>query len=57
MSTTTQSGRLALDGGPAAVTQPLPSMYPGGMRIDEAEERAVLEVLRTKRLFRYYGPQ
>jgi dTDP-4-amino-4,6-dideoxygalactose transaminase len=31
-------------------------MYPGGMRIDDAEERAVLEVLRAKRLFRYYGP-
>jgi dTDP-4-amino-4,6-dideoxygalactose transaminase len=57
MSTTTRSGRLAIDGGPAAVTQPIPPMYPGGMRIDEAEEWAVLEVLRTKRLFRYYGPQ
>jgi dTDP-4-amino-4,6-dideoxygalactose transaminase len=31
-------------------------MYPGGMMIDEQEEAAVLEVLRTKRLFRYYGP-
>ncbi len=57
MSTTTRSGRLAIEGGPAAVTQPIPPIYPGGMRIDEAEERAVLEVLRTKRLFRYYGPQ
>jgi dTDP-4-amino-4,6-dideoxygalactose transaminase len=26
------------------------------MRIDEQEEKAVLEVLRAKRLFRYYGP-
>jgi dTDP-4-amino-4,6-dideoxygalactose transaminase len=26
------------------------------MEIDEAEEQAVLEVLRTKRLFRFYGP-
>lgn len=57
MSTTTRRGRLAIEGGPAAVSQPIPPMYPGGMRIDEAEERAVLEVLRTKRLFRYYGPQ
>jgi len=32
-------------------------MYPGGMLIDEEEEREVLEVLRTRRLFRYYGPQ
>jgi len=32
-------------------------MYPGGMRIGREEEEAVLEVLRSKRLFRYYGPQ
>jgi dTDP-4-amino-4,6-dideoxygalactose transaminase len=32
-------------------------MYPGGMMIDAEEEAAVLEVLRTRRLFRYYGPQ
>jgi 8-amino-3,8-dideoxy-alpha-D-manno-octulosonate transaminase len=32
-------------------------MYPGGMEIDEEEEKEVLEVLRTKRLFRYYGPE
>jgi dTDP-4-amino-4,6-dideoxygalactose transaminase len=31
-------------------------MFPGGLRIGEEEEAAVLEVLRTKRLFRYYGP-
>ena len=31
-------------------------MYPGGMAIDREEEEAVLEVLRSKRLFRYYGP-
>jgi dTDP-4-amino-4,6-dideoxygalactose transaminase len=31
-------------------------MYPGGMRIGREEEEAVLEVLRGKRLFRYYGP-
>ena len=31
-------------------------MYPGGMRISGEEEEAVLEVLRSKRLFRYYGP-
>ncbi len=57
MFTAVQSTKLAINGGSAAVTQPLPQMYPGGMRIDEAEEAAVLEVLRTKRLFRYYGPQ
>jgi 8-amino-3,8-dideoxy-alpha-D-manno-octulosonate transaminase len=31
-------------------------MYPGGMRLGAEEEKAVLEVLRSKRLFRYYGP-
>lgn len=54
---TTDRPLLAIDGGKPSVTHPLPPMYPGGMRIDEEEEAAVLEVLRTKRLFRYYGPQ
>jgi 8-amino-3,8-dideoxy-alpha-D-manno-octulosonate transaminase len=48
--------KLAIDGGTPAIRTPLPPMYPGGMRIDSEEEAAVLEVLRTKRLFRYYGP-
>lgn len=48
--------KLAIDGGEASVTTPLPEMFPGGMRIGAAEEEAVLEVLRAKRLFRYYGP-
>jgi len=39
-----------------AIRHPMPPMYPGGMRIDEEEEQAVLEVIRSKRLFRYYGP-
>ena len=39
-----------------AKKRPDPPMYPGGMLIDEEEERAVLAVLRAKRLFRYYGP-
>jgi 8-amino-3,8-dideoxy-alpha-D-manno-octulosonate transaminase len=30
-------------------------MYPGGNRIGPEEEEAVLAVLRSKRLFRYYG--
>ncbi len=33
----------------------LPPMFPGGNRIGAEEEAAVLEVLRAKRLFRYYG--
>lgn len=53
---TVSSGTLAVNGGEPAVTQPLPPMYPGGMRIGAEEEAAVLGVLRSKRLFRYYGP-
>src|SRR6516165_7370855 len=48
--------KLAIDGGPRAITHTLPPMYPGGMRIDAEEEKAVLDVLRSKRLFRHYGP-
>lgn len=50
------SAKLAIDGGARAITEPLPPMYPGGMRIGVEEEAAVLDVLRSKRLFRYYGP-
>lgn len=50
------SSQLAIDGGERAVKTPLPPMFPGGMRIGAEEERAVLNVLRSKRLFRYYGP-
>ncbi len=50
------SSTLAIDGGAPAKQQPDPPMYPGGMMIDEEEEQAVLDVLRSKRLFRYYGP-
>lgn len=47
---------LAINGGVPAKQRPDPPMYPGGMMVDEAEEAAVLEVLRRKRLFRYGGP-
>lgn len=40
-----------------AKRKPDPAPYPGGMQIDREEEEAVLDTLRTKRLFRYYGPQ
>jgi 8-amino-3,8-dideoxy-alpha-D-manno-octulosonate transaminase len=56
MASVAQATRLAIEGGTPAVTSPLPRMYPGGMRIGREEEEAVLEVLRSKRLFRYYGP-
>lgn len=47
---------LAIDGGKPTKQRPDPPMFPGGMSIDVEEEAAVLEVLRAKRLFRYYGP-
>src|SRR5260370_8023296 len=48
--------RLALHGGPKSRTQPEPPMFPGGMEIGEAERAAVLRVLDSKRLIRFYGP-
>ncbi len=56
MTTQPDPKKLATQGGAPVVTHRMPPMYPGGMRIDEEEEQAVLEVLRTRRLFRYYGP-
>jgi dTDP-4-amino-4,6-dideoxygalactose transaminase len=31
-------------------------MFPGGLEIGEEEEKAVLKVIRSKRLIRFYGP-
>ena len=45
--------KLAILGGPRAVASPLPAMLPGAGRIGKAEERAVLSVLRSKRLGRH----
>jgi dTDP-4-amino-4,6-dideoxygalactose transaminase len=48
---------LAINGGPRAKkTRNLP-MFPGGLEIGKEEEKQVLEVLRSKYLFRYYGPK
>jgi 8-amino-3,8-dideoxy-alpha-D-manno-octulosonate transaminase len=47
---------LAIHGGEPARKRKDPPMFPGGLIIDEKEEQAVLDVLRSKRLFRYYGP-
>ena len=55
-STTSNEPTLAIHGAAPAKQNPDPPMYPGGMAIAEEEEQAVLEVLRAKRLFRYYGP-
>ena len=43
---------LAIDGGPAVRKIPLPGPYPGALLIGREEEQAVLEVLRSKSLFR-----
>jgi dTDP-4-amino-4,6-dideoxygalactose transaminase len=37
--------------------KPLPPTFPGAMMIDEKEKRAVVDVLDSKALFRYYGPE
>ena len=47
---------LALYGGAMARTSAEIEMFPGGLSYDEKEEQAVMEVLKSKRLFRYYGP-
>ncbi len=50
-------GALAVNGGPKAKTTPNLPMYPGGLAIGAEEEKEVLEVIRRKYLFRYYGPE
>jgi dTDP-4-amino-4,6-dideoxygalactose transaminase len=56
MANATANQKLAIDGGTASITTPIPEMYPGGLRLGAEEEEAVVEVIRAKRLFRYYGP-
>lgn len=47
--------KLALHGGKPVRAKPWPATFPGGLAIGEEEEKAALEVLRTRNLFRYYG--
>lgn len=47
--------RLAIDGGTPVRTKPLP-LGRGAAFLDEEERAAVLEVLESRSLFRYYGP-
>ncbi len=47
---------LAMHGGKPAKPQIDPVIYPGGMLIGSEEEKAVIDVIRSQRLFRYYGP-
>lgn len=48
--------KLAINGGSPVRTRKNPPMFPGGMEMDEREEQAVVDVIRSRRLFRYYGP-
>ncbi|HUU69028.1 MAG TPA: DegT/DnrJ/EryC1/StrS family aminotransferase [Planctomycetota bacterium] len=48
------SGKLALDGGTPAITEPIPSGGHGVELIDDREIEAVAGVLRSRKLFRYY---
>jgi 8-amino-3,8-dideoxy-alpha-D-manno-octulosonate transaminase len=48
--------KLALEGGAPAVTGQL-NRYKGAALIGEEEKQAVMEVLESQSLFRYYGPK
>ena len=57
MSTTDVQRKLAAYGGRPARDKPLPPPYPGALFIGEEEKRAVVEVIESQSLFRYYGPR
>jgi len=48
---------LALYGGKPVRPEPLPVMHPGSSQIDDEEINAVLEVLKSQSLYRFYGPK
>jgi len=47
--------QLAINGGAPVRTEPLPLEFPGMHYFDEAEIEAVVRVLKSRSLFRYYG--
>src|ERR1700678_3569923 len=47
--------KLAIDGGKAVRTEPLPLEFPGAHHMDEEEVEAALRVLKSRSPFRYYG--
>jgi len=47
---------LAVDGGPPARDRATAPMFPGGLEIGDREREAVLRVLDSRRLIRFYGP-
>ena len=54
-STQVLNGRLAIDAGSPVRTEPLPLEFPGVHYMDEEEVEAVVRLLRSRSLFRYYG--
>jgi 8-amino-3,8-dideoxy-alpha-D-manno-octulosonate transaminase len=52
-----QKSSLALYGGKPVRGKPLPVMHPGATAIDQEEIDAVVEVLRSQSLYRFYGPR
>ncbi len=48
-------GQLAIRGGTPVRTTPLPLEFPGMHYLDDAELEAVVRVLKSRSLFRYYG--
>lgn len=57
MESQREEDRLASDGGTPAKQRATPTMYPGASMMNAEEEQAALEVTRSRRLFRYYGPE
>jgi dTDP-4-amino-4,6-dideoxygalactose transaminase len=51
----TELEQLAIDGGAPARKTPLPLEFPGMHYVDQEEVAAVVRVLKSRSLFRYYG--
>jgi len=54
-STQVLNDKLAIDQGAPVRTEPLPLEFPGVHFMDEEEVEAVVRLLRSRSLFRYYG--
>ena len=46
---------LAIDGGKPIRTKPLPLEFPGVHQVNQEQEQAVLRIIRSRSLLRYYG--
>lgn len=54
-ATSSEQGKLAINGGAPVRREPLPLEFPGIHHMDEEEINAALRVLRSRSPFRYYG--